>query len=344
MRLWSFSLVLLALLALPKHASAQQAGAAAGKKSEDKSKTISSPAPIPENWGVLDDLKTGLEQTASVEVSRDEQPDYVRELVRVQWRIGDPIDLWVIRPKITGKVPVVLYLYNYSDSNDRFHDNGWCKRATADGFAAVGFVSALTDYRFKMRPLKTWFVSELQESLGSSVHDVQLILNYVANRGDMDMDHVGMFGLGSGATIAILAAHADPRIKTLDLLDPWGDWPNWLEQSPRVPDTERGKYLHPDFLKSVETLDPLAYLASLKNVNLRLQQTSSDPVTPKLVQDRMAAAVPDPSQVVKYASAADLLKAWSTTGLSGWIKQQLRSPNPKVSGEDHPVALNSNSQ
>jgi len=44
-------------------------------------------------------------------------------------------------------------------------------------------------------------------------------------RGDIDMDHVGMWADGSGAAIAILAASVDPRIKALDLLDPWGDWP-----------------------------------------------------------------------------------------------------------------------
>jgi hypothetical protein len=223
MRLHMVALLLFALLALPNHASAQKGGAAGGKKAESQGDANKSPDTVPENWGALDDLKTGLEPRASVEVQHDEQPEFVRQLVRVQWREFDPIDLWIIRPRVAGKVPVVLYLYSYSDANDRFHDNGWCKRATADGFAAVGFVSALTDYRFKNRPLKQWFVSELAESLGTSAHDVQFILNHLADRGDMDMDHVGMFGMGSGATIAILAAHTDSRIKALDLLDPCGD-------------------------------------------------------------------------------------------------------------------------
>ena len=253
----------------------------------------------------------------------------MREMVRVQWRHIDSIDLWITRPKVQGKTPVVLYLYNYADPIERFHDNGWCKRATADGFAAVGFASALSDYRFNGRPMKQWFVSELVESLGSSVHDVQLILNYLADRGDMDMDHVGMFGMGSGGAIAILAAHADSRIKVLDLLDPWGDWPDWLEFSPVVPDTERPKYLTQQFLKSVAPLDPVAYLPSLKTRTLRLQQTLSEPATPKLAKERIAAAVPDPTQLVKYTNAEDLLKAWKVTGLSGWIKQQMRSQKPK---------------
>jgi iron complex outermembrane receptor protein len=81
-------------------------------------------------------------------------------------------------------------------------------RATEGGFAAIGFVSALTGHRFHNRSMKEWFISELQEALGTSVHDVPMILNYLSTRGDLDMDNIGMFGQGSGGAIAILAASA----------------------------------------------------------------------------------------------------------------------------------------
>jgi X-Pro dipeptidyl-peptidase (S15 family) len=338
MRFRGIPLLFLTLLALPGQTSAQQAAGASGKKPESKLDIRSAPTLEKENWGVLDDLKTGLMLPAYSEVERDEHPEFVRQLVRVEWRIHDPIELWIARPKVSGKVPVVLYLYSYADNGDRFRDNGWCKRATADGFAAVGFVSALTDYRYRFRPFKEWFVSELAESLGSTAHDVQLVLNYLAVRGDMDMDQVGMFGMGSGASIAILAAHTDARIKTLDLLDPWGDWPDWLKESPVIPGEERPKYLTPEFLKSVAALDPVAYLPTLKTPHLRLQQTLSEPATPKAAKERLAATAPDPSQVVKYENPNELLKTWQTTGLSGWIKQQLRPQTPKDSRDDARVA------
>ena len=330
MRIYSVLLLSLAFLGARNGAYAQDKVRPNDKKADVQSKAQASAAPAGENWSVLDDLKTGLQPLAADAVQRDEQPDFVREVVRVQWRLGDPIDLWIIRPKIGGKVPVILYLYNYTDANDRFRENGWCKRASADGFAAVGFVSALSDYRYRARPMKQWFVSELRESLGSSVHDVQLILNYLADRGDMDLDRVGMFGMGSGATIAILAAHADPRIKTLDLLDPWGDWPEWLKYSPVVPDDERAKYLTQEFLKSVAGVDPLAYLPTLKTPSFRLQQTLSEPATPNVVKERIGAAVPDTSRLVTYTNAEDLLNAWKVTGLSGWIKKQMRSQKSKA--------------
>ena len=344
MRFYRIELPLLILIAFPNLAPAQQAPPANREKAESRTDSKSTPPTVAENWQALGDLKSGLELVTPIVVQNDEQPDLVRQLVRVQWCPNDPIDLWITRPKVTGKVPVVLYLYNFSDSSDRFHDNGWCKRANADGFAAVGFASALSDYRFKWRPLRQWFVSELAESLGSSVHDVQLILNYLADRGDLDMNRVGMFGMGSGATIAILAAHADSRIKTLDLLDPWGGWPDWLKQSPLVPENERSNYLAPQFLKSVAALDPVALLPSLKTPNIRLQQTVSEPVTPNISRERIAAAVPERTQIAKYMSPEDLLKAWKNTGLSGWIKQQLRSQVPKGDGDEGRASLSSHSQ
>ena len=143
---------------------------------------------------------------------RDEETEFVREFIHVQWRPGDPIYLYVVRPRNVPRPPVVLYLYGHPSDIDRYQNDGWCKRTTSGGYAAVGFVPALTGQRYHDRPMKEWFVSELQESLGKSAHDVQMVLNYLAQRGDLDMDHVGIFGVGAGGTIATMAASVDPRI------------------------------------------------------------------------------------------------------------------------------------
>ncbi len=324
MRNSSFCLLLVVLLVLPGTVSAQQDGGTDGKEANRRSDFKLPRTGEGENLQVLEDVKSGLQPQPPFEFQKDDEPEFVREMVRVQWRTGDPIDLYVLRPKTSGKVPVVLYLYSYPSDSAQFRDNGWGKRATAQGFAAVGFVSALTGQRYHQRPMKQWFLSELPESLGSSVHDVQLILNYLTERGDMDMEHVGMIGIGSGATIAILAAHADPRIKALDLLDPWGDWPDWLGESPAVPDPERAKYTAPEFLKSVAKLDPVAYLPSLKTP-LRLRQMLSEPVMPKSAREKIATSVRDPRLLARYANPEVFEQTWQVEGLSGWIKQLLRS-------------------
>jgi len=167
---------------------------------------------------------------------------------------------------------------------------------------------------------------------------VQLILNYLAQRGDMDMDHVGMFGMGSGATIAVLAARADTRIKTIDLLDPWGDWPDWLKDSPVVPNAERTKYLTPEFLRSAAPFEPTAHLPYLGNRSVRLQQIWSEPLTPNTAKAKIADAVSLRTTVVRYNNPQELRKAWQSDGLSGWVKHQLRPQTANASRADAAAA------
>jgi cephalosporin-C deacetylase-like acetyl esterase len=175
------------------------------------------------------------------------------------------------------------------------------------------------------RPMKQWFVSELQEALATSTHDVQMVLNYLQTRKDLDLKHIGMYGQGSGGAIAILAAAADSRITALDVTDPWGDWPDWLKGSKQIPEEERENYLKPEFLQKLTNLDPVSYLPQLKVKSLRIQQVANDSVTPPKAKDKIMAAAPEPSDVVRYPDSAAQHKAIFIGGVTEWLAQQLRS-------------------
>jgi pimeloyl-ACP methyl ester carboxylesterase len=264
---------------------------------------------------------------AGFQLAKYETPKFTREEIRLQWRRADPVDIWVVMPRGVEKPRVALYLYSFPSDIDRFRDDSWCQGATEKGLAAVGFISALTGERFRGRPLKEWFVPSLQESMGSSVHDVQLIIDYLARRGDLNVDGIGMFGQGSGGAIAILAAAADPRIRAIDLLNPWGDWPDWLKSSPVVPDAERANLLTQEFLQKVSYVEPITYLPALKDRALRVQQILDYPNTPPEARDKIAAAVPA-GDLVQYKNRAAHAEAWKTSGLSGWLADQLGSKTP----------------
>jgi hypothetical protein len=249
---------------------------------------------------------------------------FTRQLLAAQWREMDPIDLWIIKPKGVKDPPVILYLYSSNGSNNRYKNDDFCKFVTKDGFAAVGFVSALTEQRFHDRPMRETFVSQLQEALGSTVHDVQMVVNYLQKRGDFDMQRVGMWGDGSGASVAIMAAAVDPRIKTLDLLDPWGDWPDWLAGSSLVPDERRPLFLTPQFLGTVQDLEPMKAFAELTTQKVRLQYiTEGVTVTPAAARQKMEAAAPPNVQIVHYDSS----KQFSEVAAKGvefeWIKSEV---------------------
>jgi len=61
----------------------------------------------------------------------------------------------------------------------------------------------------------------------------------------------------------VLAAEADARIAVLDLLNPWGDWPNWIKDSAQIPDEERAPLLKPVFLEGVSGWTQCIYLPNL---------------------------------------------------------------------------------
>jgi len=278
-----------------------------------------------ESFSTLSLMGSDLQPEPPLSGGKGETPEFTRETVRLKWRPSDPVDLYVILPHGVKNPPVVLYLYGFPTDTERFKDNRYCQRLVQSGTAAVGFVSALTGYRAEHRPPKQWFVSELPESLASTVHDVQLILNYLETRGDLDMSRVGMFGQGSGAAIAILAAATDRRLKALDLLNPWGDWPDWLANSPLIPKAERDSYLKPDFLKGLEPLEPVRFLPTLKSCPTRIQFVDDDNKATKAAEDKLEAAAPATTKVFHFPNGRAMYAVNSEGRLFEWISTALKS-------------------
>ena len=250
---------------------------------------------------VLRPLPGGHQETAT----------FTRDLVRLQWRDNDAIDLYIIRPVGVKNPPVALYLYSFPSTTERFRDDNYCRRVVAQGAAAVGFVSALTGPRFINRPMKQWFISELQESLAASVHDVR---------------RVGMYGQGSGGAIAILAASADSRIQALDLLSPWGDWPDWLAEAPIIPPSERAALSAPEFLRKVENMDPIRVFPALKGIPIRLQYVADAPDLK--APSKIEAAAPGGTEIIHYRSPAEFIYGSAGGRTFEWLAARLKATPP----------------
>jgi hypothetical protein len=284
---------------------------------------------VVEDWSKLKVGTSHLTSEPPVMGQVSETDDFTRTLLQVKWRPGDPIDLYVILPKGVKNPPAVLYLYGHDEDTDRFKDDRWCTRVTSGGVAAIGFVSALTGQRFHDRPMKQTFVSELQEALGSTVHDVKFILDYLATRGDIDMSRIGMFGQGSGGTIAILAAVADPRIKVVDALDPWGYWPVWLAKSSVVQDdANKAEFLKPAFLRKVAPLDPVRWLPQLKTAKLRIQQPMDAAPVPRACKNQIKLALPKGAELKRFDTVSEMAGTEGGGMLFQWVKEQVKDIRP----------------
>jgi hypothetical protein len=290
---------------------------------------------VTEDWTTPSLIRSNLQPVQPLDL-KDQADGYTVELLQVQWRWGDPLDLYVIKPTGVKNPPVILNLYGYPADTDPYKNAIFQKELIKDGFAAVGFVSALTGHRYHDRPMKEWFISELQECLGTTAHDVQMVLNYLETRGDLDISRVGMFGQGSGASIAILASAVDPRIKVLDVLDPWGDWPTWMATSPFVPEDERPDYMKPEFLKKAATMETLDWLPKIQAKKFRLQQNLFETDTPKPSKEKLRAAVPQGTPVVLYKTIPEFTAAFPHSTNLDWIKHELRSLPGKAPARVNP--------
>jgi hypothetical protein len=269
----------------------------------------------------------GLEADDPVPGGVKETADYISELYRMHWRSGDAIDVFVILPKGVERPPVAIYLYGFPVDPNRFRNDEFCKIVTRGGVAAIGFNPALTAERYHTVPMREWFVSELHDSIVKTVHDVQMIVNYIQSRTDLDGSRIGIFGQGAGATIAGLAATADPRIRVVNLLDPWGDWPTWMAESKLVPEQERPGFLKPEFLKPLAPLDPLHWLPTLADRPLKLDDAMYEKETPASAKARIDSSLPPGALLVRYPTRSDFEKNAMEDGrLVSWIKDRLLAP------------------
>jgi dienelactone hydrolase len=277
-----------------------------------------------ENWTDLSLNGQRLKAEKPLVGEIDQCATFTRQMIEVQWRPRDPIYLYVLLPKGTPHPAVILYLNNYATDSQLFIDNDYGKLLTAQGVAAVGFASALSGQRYHDRPMAEWFVSELPEALAETVHDVQMILNYLTERGDVDMTRVGFVGDGSGGAIGVMAAAVDARIRALDLLDPWGDWPDWLAKSSVVPDEERASYSKAEYLTKAASLDPVQWLPRLR-IPIRLQYLRKDGATPAEAAERLKKAAPPQTTFVPQEQALAEYRTAEGSKFFDWIKSELRN-------------------
>lgn len=319
-------------------APSQQAPASNGSPSVPLSQTVfatADDADYREDFSSLTLKGSAFFPLPPVLGQKDDNPKFpfIRERWQMMWRPADSFDLFVCKPRgSSGKLPVILYLYTSPGTTDRFKSDDWCMTMTAEGFAAVGFLSAYTGARLDMRSPAATFFTDFQESLASSVHDVQLILDYLATREDLDMTRVGMYGQGSGGTIAILASSVDKRIRAVDALTPWGDWPSFFAQSRYVAADKRAKFLAPEFQAKIAALDPLKVLPKVQARSLRIDDVRKSGPMSDASQERMEAAAPPSSIIYQYGDPAALVPHASAGALFAWLKTELqpKAKTPQV--------------
>jgi hypothetical protein len=118
----------------------------------------------------------------------------------------------------------------------------------------------------------------------------------------------------------------DRRLKAIDLLNPWGDWPDWLAKSAVVPKEERDRYLKADFLEQLEPLEPTRYLPKLPSCAIRMQFWDDVNSGTQEAVEKLEAAAPHTAKLLHYPNGHAMYAVASNGRLFEWIATVLKSP------------------
>ena len=271
--------------------------------------------------------RASLKISKILTVEKNDTKTFTRELIRLSYRAGDPVMIYVCIPKGVKKPPVALVLYSFpQEATTRFLKDDFCDWITSKGIAFVGFEGSYTGERYKTGPMKEWFISELPVSMSRTVHDVQIISDYVSSRNDLDKARIGMFGQGSGGTAAILASSVDARIKVLDVMNPWGDWINWTKSASEIRTPEdRTRFISSPFLKSIAPYDPLPQLSKVKASHFRMQFISKTANVVESAKARMLKAAPARTVKKTYPDPGSSAKDLTDGKVFNWIASKLKA-------------------
>jgi dienelactone hydrolase len=161
-------------------------------------------------------------------LKREDAPAYTREKVVFTGGRGDRVPAFVMLPKgAKAPHPVVLLIDGWMGGKDRWwEDDTWPRGGLAiKALAAHGFAAFVLDAQFHgERAAKQGYlpVEELvcrecrnlrREMIVESVVDHRRALDYLASRGDMDMDRVGALGHSMGGVMTFALAALEPRLK-----------------------------------------------------------------------------------------------------------------------------------
>ena len=255
-----------------------------------------------------------------------DRPKFTRQLVRVNWRLGDDIVLFIVRPKAVKRPPVQIFLYGFPQGAEtRFLDDTFCANATSNGAAVIGFESQLTGNRYHNVPMKEWFVSKLDMCMDDTVEDVRQIVRYIKSLPDLDATRIGMLGVGSGGSVALMAAAHEPAIRVVQVLNPWGNWPEWIAKCKEVIPADKPKFLTKKYLASVAKFEPTEEVKKLGRTQVTFITVESEKNFPNAVRDKFFANLPKNVTVKRFPTPTEFAKSYSASTFLGVLAKALVS-------------------
>jgi predicted acyl esterase len=139
-------------------------------------------------------------------------PGGVRAAETVSLRAADGTTIAAVWRAPASPAPAVLLVHMLTRTHAEWD-------STADALTAGGFGVLALDLRGHGASAGSW-----SGGLGAMQQDVQAAIDWLKVRPDVISGRIGVAGASLGAVLAVLAAAADPTVKSIALLSPASDY------------------------------------------------------------------------------------------------------------------------
>ena len=251
-------------------------------------------------YDLLGELPDRQRPVGARTIGEEVREAYVLEALLLDLNGSEPVPAYFVRPRqAPGRLPVVLYHHAHGGDYALGKDELLLGRRELQ---APPYAQALTAQGYAVLALDAWAFgerrgrseSELFKQLlwqgqvlwGVMVYDSLRALDYLATRGDVDLDRLATLGLSMGSTMAWWLAALDERVRVCVDLCCLTDFQALLEM--RGLDGHGLYYYVPGLLKHFSTAEINALIAPRPHLSLA---GNFDRLTPPAGLDRVDLAL-----------------------------------------------------
>jgi dienelactone hydrolase len=167
---------------------------------------------------------------------------------------------------------------------------------------------------------------ETVAGMTQAVLDIRYAAAWLADRPEIDAEHLGIFGISLGGITAALAATAEPRLKNVCLLLAGGSigqagWDSAEAKPLREQWIAKGG-TREQFVEILSVVDPVRYSATARGKRILMLNASDDEVIPRPCTEALWTALGQPP--IKWYSGGHYSVAWHLFGALWQVGQFFR--------------------
>lgn len=233
-------------------------------------------------------------------VQTGETAQAIEERIELDSPGGGRVAGLLIRPKAVERPAVILFLHGLGGSKN--DTRLAAPLAVPHGYAVLGLDAALHgDRRVEGQGVFSPDLMRTKAAFVQSIVDYRRALDYLATRGDVRADKVGLVGASMGAIMGTILTAVEPRVAAALLLVGGGDWKKFIQASQHPAAAALLPILQmPEVARELAALDPVTYAPYISPRPVWMVNGRQDEIVPAVAADALHQACRQPKKVVWY--------------------------------------------